>query len=130
MAILLKQKIYCPRWITKGAVFPEKDAITDAKRMRVRTTKYIEVYIYLDHFSVKFFNKMYKKWFYIIWKYYGSHDVCPIGHFQISRFWWILRTFNHFSKLKINIKYLWKILVKKYPCATWKVIKKIDKILL
>ena len=40
---------------------PEKDAITDAKRMRVRITKYIEVYIYLDHFSVKFFNKMYKK---------------------------------------------------------------------
>ena len=69
MAILLKQKIYCPQWITEGAVLPEKDAITDAKRMRVWTTKYIEIDILLYHFSVKFFNKMYKKWFYIIWKY-------------------------------------------------------------
>ena len=60
-AILLKQKISCPLWITAGAVLPEKDAIIYAKRTRVWKTKYIKVYILLNHFFAKFFNKMYKK---------------------------------------------------------------------
>ena len=61
VAILLNQKIYCPLWITAGVVLLEKDAIIDAKRTRVWKTKYIKVYILLNHFSAKFFNKMYKK---------------------------------------------------------------------
>ena len=50
MAILLKQKISCPLWITAGAVLPEKDAIIDAKRMSMKNKIYQSL-----HFTQTFF---------------------------------------------------------------------------
>ena len=74
-AILLKKRIYCPVWKAASAALPQKNTVINANRMRA-WAKCIEIYIPLNHFATKFFNKMYEKWCHIIWEHYGSHAVC------------------------------------------------------